>query len=61
MSSERRRATMRIAFPGLIAGGLCGAAIGLDLVSQPVGIAAAIVVGVVVAVLVIRANSRFKA
>jgi hypothetical protein len=61
MSNERRQAMIKIVFPGLVAGGLCGAAVGLDLVPQPFGIAAAIAVGVVVAVLLFRVNRRFKA
>jgi hypothetical protein len=59
MSHERRRAAMKIVLPGLIAGGLCGAAVGFEVVSQPVGVAAAIVVGIVVGLWVLRSKRRF--
>jgi outer membrane lipoprotein SlyB len=50
----------RIVLLGLVAGGLCGAAVGLGYASQLAGVAGAIVVGVAVATLVARAKKRAR-
>lgn len=61
MKKELTRATFKVVLPGLIAGGVCGAAVGLGWVSQPLGIAAAIGVGLWVGVAVFQTRRRLKA
>jgi hypothetical protein len=60
MSKDLARASFRIVLPGLVAGGLCGAAVGLGYVAPAWGIAGAIVVALFVAVNVLRTRRRFK-
>jgi hypothetical protein len=60
MSKERTRATFRVLIPGLVAGGLCGAAVGLGLISPGWGIVAAIGVALYVGLSVLRIRGRFK-
>jgi uncharacterized membrane protein (UPF0136 family) len=60
MSKERTRATFRVLIPGLVAGGLCGAAVGLGLIRQGWGIVAAIGVALYVGLSVLRIRRRFK-
>ena len=43
---------------GLVAGGMCGAAVGLGMVSPFVGVGGAVVVAVAVGLLVARAKKR---
>jgi ABC-type uncharacterized transport system permease subunit len=51
-----KKAVFRIILPGLAAGGLCGAAVGLGLASPLVGVGAAVTVGIGIALLVARAK-----
>jgi len=60
MTREITRATFKVVVPGLVAGGICGATVGLGYVAQPVGIALAIVVGVWVGFSVLWARRRVK-
>jgi uncharacterized membrane protein (UPF0136 family) len=60
MSKERTRATFRVVIPGLVAGGLCGAAVGLGLIGQAWGIAAAIGVALYIGLSVLRLRNRFN-
>ena len=60
MSKERTRTIFRSVIPGLLAGGLCGAAVGLDLVAPAWGVAAAIGVGLYIGISVLRIRQRFK-
>ena len=60
MSKERTRTILRSVIPGLAAGGLCGAAVGRDLVGPGWGIAAAIGVALYIGISVLRIRRRFK-
>ena len=60
MSRELNRATARIIFPGLVAGGLAGAAIGFEQISQPVGVSLAILLGVLIGFSVLQARNKVK-
>jgi ABC-type uncharacterized transport system permease subunit len=51
-----KKAILRIVLPGLVAGGLCGAAVGFGLASPLVGVGAAVTVGICIALLVVRAT-----
>jgi hypothetical protein len=61
MPKERTRATFKIVLPGLLAGGLCGAAVGLGFVRPAWGIGAAILVAILIGLSVRRARRRFDA
>ena len=55
------KAMLRIVLLGLVAGGLCGAAVGLGYAPPLAGVASAVVVGVAVGALVARAKRRASA
>jgi uncharacterized membrane protein YoaK (UPF0700 family) len=59
MSKERTRTIFRTVIAGLVAGGLCGAAVGLDLIGPAWGIAAAIGVALYIGISVLRIRQRF--
>lgn len=61
MPKARTRATFSIVLPGLLAGGLCGAAVGLGVVQPIWGIGAAISIALVIALFVWRTRRRFEA
>jgi hypothetical protein len=61
MLKEGNRAVFKIVLPGLLAGGLCGAAVGLGFVQPAWGIGAAILVALVIALSVRRTRRRFNA
>lgn len=60
MPKEQTRTIFKTVIPGLVAGGLCGAAVGLDLVRPGWGIAAAIGVALYIGISVLRIRQRFK-
>jgi len=60
MARELTRATLKIILPGLVAGGLCGAAVGLGVVPPIFGTAAAIGVGLAVGFMVVRKRRKYK-
>lgn len=60
MPRERTRAIFKVILPGLIAGGLCGAAVGLGLVERVWGIVAAIGLALFVGMCVLRVRHRSR-
>ncbi|AOS45769.1 hypothetical protein Verru16b_02857 [Lacunisphaera limnophila] len=58
MSTLSKRAALRIVLPGLVLGGLCGAAVGFKLVPVFFGVTGAAAVGVTVGLLLYRARKK---
>lgn len=58
MPKARRRAVLKVVLLGLVAGGLCGAAVGFGLVTRGLGIAAAIGIAFFVGLSVYRVSAR---
>jgi uncharacterized protein YcfJ len=58
---ELRKRVLRTVLLGLVAGGLCGAAVGLGLVPPLVGVAGAALAGGVVALRVAKARNAARA
>jgi outer membrane lipoprotein SlyB len=59
--NEMNKVALRVVLLGLVAGGLCGAAVGLGYAPPFAGVAGAIVVAIAVGALVARAKKRASA
>ncbi len=59
MSRALPRAVFTVVLPGLVAGGLCGAAVGIGLVPPVVGVACAVLCGLYIGYAVWRTRRRF--
>jgi outer membrane lipoprotein SlyB len=53
-----KKVVLRVVLLGLVAGGLCGAAVGLGYASPLAGVAGAVLVGIAVGALVARAKKE---
>ncbi|VXB08651.1 hypothetical protein MASSI9I_100097 [Massilia sp. 9I] len=60
MLKTHTRSLFRLLIPGLLAGGLCGAAVGMGLVDPGVGIPAAVCVALIVGLSIRRLRRRLK-